>query len=198
MNPPIQTFNKDSFTMAFDCYLDGTYRSTTVPRVLVYFGNSPVNVSQNSDLREYISNTEEETPNLFRVGTSDLLTKFQQTHFIVYLDPVKNDMKIGVFTKDINDTTRKYVEIGSVLQNIPIKQSFQIIIVLGRTFLEVYKDKRLVNTHTIGSLSPNRTLLNTAAIPSNFGLYTPLSFIGNSIKIGHIQIYNGKLTTGIS
>lgn len=195
-NPPIVNMNKDKFTFSFDCFLNGTYRSTTVPRVVAYFGTSPVNVANNNDLREFHTTTKEiETPKLLTRNNSDLLVKFTNTNFIVYVDPVKNDMKVGVFTVDRNDTTKKYLEIGSIIPNIPINQPFQITLVLGSSFLEVYKDRKLVNTHRIGSLSPTRSVLNSSAIPSaDYGIYTPISFIGDTIKIGNVQFYNGPLT----
>jgi hypothetical protein len=195
-NPQITKVNKSKFTISFDCYLNGTYRSTTVPRVLMYFGSTPVTISNNNELREFISNSQDDAPKLFTSLNSDLLTKFQNTNFIVYADPVKNDLKVGVFTVDNNDATKKYLEIASIIPNIPIKESFQITIVLGDRFVEVYKNKKLVNTYKIGSLAPNNAILNTAAISADFGIYTPISFISDTIKIGNIQFYNGVLSSG--
>jgi len=205
-SPNIQTLNKENFTLTFDCFLNGTYLSTTVPRVLLYFDSNPVQIANNNDLREFNGNPNDETPKLLTSDNSDLLTKFQNTNFIVYADPVKNDMKVGVFTVDSNDSTKKYLEIASVIPNIPINQPFQITLVVGRTFIEVYKNKSLVNTYTIGSEAPkktvdstlvNTTILNTSSIPSSdYGIFTPTSYIKDTIKIGNIQIYNGVLTSG--
>jgi hypothetical protein len=196
-NPGIIDLNKDNFTLTFDCYLDGTYRSTTVPRVLAYYGSSAVNISSNNDLREYYGNSEKETPRILTTDNSDLLVKFQNSNFIIYVDPVKNDLKVGVFTVDKQDPTKKYLEIASIILNIPINQPFQVTMVLGRTFVEVYKDKKLFSTYKIGSLAPTRVNLNTTAVPSsNYGVFTPTSFIGGTIKIGSVQFYNGSLTSG--
>jgi hypothetical protein len=69
--------------------------------------------------------------------------------------------------------------------------------VLGRTFVEVYKNKKLVNTYKIGNLAPSKVILNTSAIPSSeYGIFTPVSFIGDNVKIGNVQLYNGPLTSG--
>ena len=196
--PEIAVLNKDKFTLTFDCYLNGTYLSTTVPRVLLYFGSSPVSILNNNDLREYISSSEEDAPKLLTLTKSDLMTKFQNTNFIVYVDPVKNDMKVGVFTVSSIDSTKKYLEIASIIPNIPIKETFQITIVLSKNFLEVYKNKKLVNTYKIGSLAPpEKVVLNTSAVPStDYGIYTPISYIKDTIKIGNVQFYNGTLTSG--
>ena len=196
-SPSISELSKEKFTLSFDCFLNGSYRSTAVPRVLAYFDSAPVNITSNNDLREYISNDEEETPKLLTTNNSDLLTKFQHTNFIVYVDPVKNDMKIGVFTINKNDSTKKYLEIASIIPNIPINEPFQITMVLGTRFVEVYKNKKLVNTYKIGKLSHDDVILNTSVIPSaDYGIFTPISFIDDTIKIGNVQFYNGMLTSG--
>jgi hypothetical protein len=195
--PEIAELNKDKFTLTFDCYLNGTYLSTTVPRVLFYFGSTPVSILNNNNLREYISSSEEDPPKLLTLAKTDLITKFQQTNFIVYVDPVKNDMKVGVFTVSSIDPTKKYLEIASIIPNIPIKETFQISIVLNNKFIEVYKNKKLVNTYKIGSLAPEKVVLNTSAVPStDYGIYTPISYIKDTIKIGNVQFYNGTLTSG--
>ena len=196
-NPPIADLHTENFTLTFDCFLNGSYRSTTVPRVLAYFDSAPVTIANNNDLREYISTSEEDTPKLLTPTNSDLLTRFQHTNFIIYVDPVKNDMKIGVFTINKNDSTKKYLEIASIIPNIPINEPFQITMVLGSKFVEVYKNKKLVNTYKIGKLSLNDVILNTPAIPSaGYGIFTPISFIDNTVKIGNVQFYNGVLTSG--
>lgn len=195
-DPPISDLKKDSFTLSFDCYLTGSYRSTTVPRVLAYYGSTPVSILNNNDLREF-TGTSEEVPKLFTVNNSNLLTKFQHSNFIIYIDPVKNDLKVGVFTVDKVDATKKYLEIASIIPNIPVNEPFQISMVLGKTFVEVYKNKKLVNTYKIGYLAPSKVSLNTAAVPSSgYGIFTPISFIGDNVKIGNIQLYNGPLTSG--
>lgn len=195
--PTITILNKEKFTLTFDCMVNNTYRSTTVPRVLLYFGaSSPLAVANNNSLREYYGSSESDTPRLLNSTNSDLLTSFDKSNFIVYADPVKNDLKVGIFTTSPDDN-KKYLEIASIIPNIPINEPFQITVVLGTTFIEVYKNKKLESTYTIGSLLQKPTILNTSSIPgSNYGIYTPISFIGDSIKIGNIQFYNGILTSG--
>ena len=196
-NPPISELNKDKFTYTFDCYLNGSYRSTTVPRVLAYFDSAPVTIRNNNDLREFNGDSESDVPKLFTSENSDLVTKFQKTNFIIYIDPVKNDMKVGVFTVDKVDSTKKYLEIASIIPNIPINTPFQISMVLGTTFVEVYKDKKLINTYKIGAKAPSKVILNTGAVPTaGYGIYTPISFIGDNVKIGNVQLYNGCLSSG--
>jgi hypothetical protein len=195
-NPPITNIKSDGFTYSFDCYLDGTYRSTTVPRVISYFGDSKVTLTQNSDLREYTGDLQE-TPRFLTVDNTDILSVFTKTNFIIYADPVKNDLKVGIFTLDKTDPAKKYLELASIIPNIPINQPFQITMILGRTYVEVYMNKKLISTYTIGSLSPNGATLNSGGVPTvSNGFYTPISFIGDSIKIGNVQYFDGTLTSG--
>jgi hypothetical protein len=54
-------------------------------------------------------------------------------------------------------------------------------------------DKKLVNTHRVGSLSGPSVQLNT--VSAGHGIYTPIGFIGDTVKVGNIQFYNGPLTS---
>jgi len=191
----------DNFTLSFDCYLNGTYLSTDVPRVLFYFGTNAVSIADNNALKEYKGDSEKETPRLLDNNTSDLISKFPHTNFIVYADPVKNDLKIGVYTIDPTSSHTVRLEIASIIKNIPIRQVFQVTIVLTPRFIEVYMNKKLVNTYTIGSLSP-KVVVNSRTEVSNLNtvlaestIYTPISFIRDTIKVANINFYNGPLTS---
>lgn len=193
---PLLLGKTDNFTLSFDCFLNGTYLSTVVPRVLFYFGSptAAVTVEDNNALKEYKdTTTEKETPKLLNATNSDLINKFPNTNFIVYVDPVKNDLKVGVYTIGIATPYTVQLEIASIIKNIPINQAFKITIVLTSKFIEVYMDKKLVNTHRIGSLSGASVELNT--VNANYGIYTPIGFIGDTVKVGNIQFYNGPLTS---
>jgi len=193
---PLLLNKTDNFTLSFDCFLNGTYLSTDVPRVLFYFGSSTaaVTIADNNALKEYKDTTsEKETPRLLNATNSDLINKFPNTNFIVYVDPVKNDLKVGVYTIPIATPYTIRLEIASVIKNIPINQAFKITIVLTSKFIEVYMDKKLVSTHRIGSLSGTSVQLNT--VGAGYGIYTPIRFIGDTVRVGNIQFYNGPLTS---
>ena len=193
---PLLLGKTDNFTLSFDCFLNGTYLSTVVPRVLFYFGSptAAVTIANNNELKEYKdTDTEKETPKLLNATNSDLINKFPNTNFIVYIDPVKNDLKVGVYTIGTATPYTVRLEIASIIKNIPIKQAFKVTIVLTSKFIEVYMDKKLVNTHKIGSLSGSNVQLNT--VNANYGIYTPIRFIGNTVRVGNIQFFNGPLTS---
>ena len=186
----IRTINFSNFSLSFDCYIDGTYKSTDVPRVLFYFGTSPVNVRRNNDLKEY-NGTNDNVPSVLDITNTDILTVFNSTNFIIYLDPIKNDLRVGVVTKDTSN--KEYLELLPAIENVPINKVFQITIVLSDIFLEVYMDKKLVKTHKIGSVSGG--VLDKSRVSGVAQIYSPINFIGDTIKVGNIQYFDGVINS---
>lgn len=190
----IKNISTDNFTLSFDCFMNGTYRSTNVPRVLFYFGGtSPISNITNDNFKEYKGDSEIATPKLLVVSNSDLLDKVRDSNFIIYVDPVKNDMKIGIYTLDTASPPNRRLEIASIIKNVPINQVFKVTMVLTRNFVEVYMNKKLVNTYKVGSLSPMNATLSS--VGADYGIYTPIEFISNTIQVANIQFYNGPLTS---
>lgn len=211
-----ESYTSSNFTLSFDCYVSRNYKSIDVPRVLFYFGGeNAVIITRNSDLRETkitdaSNNGLDKQPNILVTENSDLIGKFTNnntsTNFIIYLDPVRNDMKIGVFLKDSATVPKIYLEMLPVIKNIPIEQPFQITFILGHTFAEVYKDKQLLFTHKIGSILKKeypivsdfsfvsvRTFNDRGELPEAPHLFGPISFIGNTVRVGNIQFFTSKL-----
>jgi hypothetical protein len=222
LNIVTSKYNAVNFTLSFDCYVSRNYKSTNVPRVLFYFGqgSGPVSVTANSQLRETVlendasNNGLDIQPNILRRDNSDMVDKFEHSNFVIYLDPVRNDMKVGiVLLYDVPSATTgstvqtiRIIEVLPTIKNIPIEQPFQVSFVLGSTFAEIYKDKLLMSTHKIGSIlhkqNPNITNIRLNGVPisarpniSTAGpnLYSPISFIGNTVRVGNIQYFNSKL-----
>jgi hypothetical protein len=222
LNIVTSKYNAVNFTLSFDCYVSRNYKSTNVPRVLFYFGqaSTPVSITANSQLRETVlendasNNGLDIQPNILRRDNSDMVDKFEHSNFVIYLDPVRNDMKVGiVLLYDVPSATTgstvqtiRVIEVLPTIKNIPIEQPFQVSFVLGSTFAEIYKDKLLMSTHKIGSIlhkqNPNITNIRLNGVPisarpniSTAGpnLYSPISFIGNTVRVGNIQYFNSKL-----
>ena len=81
----ITNFKYEDFTISFDVFLNGEYRNTNSPRVLMYFANNyltPNSLPEDSRLVD--------------------VSHFNGTNFIVYADPVVNDLNIGIVTKTTN------------------------------------------------------------------------------------------------
>ena len=217
-------FNKNAFTLSFDCYLMRTYKSTDVPRVLFYFGANNNSITRNSDLQETKIEEETEThknvldsagsrtytitsenePKLLSSENSMIPTVFPDTNFIIYIDPIKNDMKFGVFINDKTAARKQYLEILPILKNIPVEVPFQITFILTETFAEIYMNKQLHTTYKIGkqyleqfpqTFNPANT--SFPFTPSSVGsnLYGPIDFIGDTVRVGNIQYVNMPLTS---
>jgi len=178
----ITDFNPNEFTLSFDVFINGTYKSTTVPRVLLYFSIDPVNITSNSFKEYKVDSTE--IPSILNGNQTDILNTFSNTNFIVYMDPVKNDLKIGLVT---NNGTSNVLELLPTVNNVPINQPFQITIIKSNKFVEIYKNKLLVTTYKIRN--PSILIVSTAK------LYSPISFIADTIKIGNIQYFNNIITS---
>jgi hypothetical protein len=185
----IENINFSNFTLSFDCFIDGTYKSTDVPRVLFYFGRSPADIRRNNDLKEY--NGTNNIPNVLDITNTDILTVFNSTNFIIYLDPIKNDLRVGVVTKNTSNT--EYLELIPAIENVPINKVFQITMVLSNIFLEVYINKKLVKTHKIGSTSGG--VLNISRVSGSSKIYSPINFIGDTIKVANIQYFDGVINS---
>jgi len=183
------TIRFSNFSLSFDCFLDGTYKSTDVPRVLFYFGRSPASITRNNDLKEY--NGTDDVPKVLDITNTDILRVFNSTNFIIYLDPIKNDLRVGVVTKD--PSNNEYLELLPPIQNVPINQVFQITMVLSDIFIEVYMNKKLVKTHKIGSTSHG--VIDTSRVSGSSTIYSPINFIGDTIKVANIQYFDGVITS---
>ena len=178
----ITNFNVNEYTLSFDIFLSNMYKSTVVPRVLLYFALNPVNITSNS-FKEFKEDSVE-VPRILNSTQTDILTEFDKTNLIVYMDPVKNDLKVGIMT---TDTSQMYLELLPTINNVPINQTFQITIIRTNKFIEVYKNKLLVTTYKLKH--------NPYIISSTAKLYSPIKFIGDTIKIANIQYFNTILTS---
>jgi len=178
----ITTFNYNKFAVSFDCYVKNTYLSTDVPRVVLYFANSPATITNNTDLVEYRG--DDKMPNILTISQTDIINKFNNTNFIIYVDPVKNDLKVGLITID---SGIMYLELIPVITNIPINNPFKITLNITQKFVEVYKDLTLKYTYT-----PKYTLNPIVGTPY---LYGPISFIKDTVQIANIQYFDNIITS---
>lgn len=195
------------FTISFDCFLNGTYLSTDIPRVLMYFGNSAATGITNTNFKDFKLDTLTTGP--IPVSQSDLANFFPNTNFIVYADPVKNDLKVAFLT--INDASGRVitnVEFAPTINNIDINTPFKITIVVNAPnpkgqFVEIYKNTKLLSTYKIqnrlfipsvlkGTQGPN-PLIPPTEYP--IYLYSPIKFIGDTIQIGNIQYFDNAITS---
>ena len=164
----IKDFKYANFTISFDVFLNGQYISTDVPRVLMYFDTSPVSITTNN------------------FKETDIITLFGNTNFIVYCDPVKNDLIVAAITE--TTTTPKILEKVAVVENIPINNPFKITVIVSPKFFEVYMNRELIKTYKI-----KHTLTTARPSSVNASLFSPISFLQDTIKIGNVEYFDGPL-----
>ena len=182
----ISQFNYNKFSVSFDCFVQNTYLSTDVPRVVLYFGSTsdnPATVNDNTDLVEY-RGTDDPFPRILTVSQTDILSKFSNSSFIIYIDPVKNDLKVGLITMNSGNLN---LELLPIIENIPINQPFTITCIISQNFVEVYKDYQLKYTYT-----PKYTLNTPTGNPHMFG---PLGFLQGTVKIANVMYFDNIITT---
>ena len=133
----------------------------------MYYHTNPINILAPDSLTE-----------------NNLLTTFTNTNFLVYAEPIQNDLIVAVVTK--KGTTR-HLEVAAVLKNIPINDPFQVTLVVGTTFIEVYKNKQLIKTYRYKGTLDTPSTVNTK-------LYSPVeSIVGDTIKIANVQYFDAAI-----
>jgi len=120
------------FTLMFDIFLQGDFKSTTAPRVLTY---------RSLDASEMPSSPPSFTP------STDLLTWFPNTNFIVWIDPEVNDLYAGVVTQQPGASS--VLIMSPPIKNIPIRKPFRVTFTLSPDFMEIYMNGRLEQTVSI-------------------------------------------------
>ena len=152
-----------SYTMGADVYLSGDFMLAQIPRVILYRAMQPVTSG----------------------GTVDsLLSTYPETNFIVWLDPVKNDLYVSVVTQGNGGNTA--IETSEPIENVPVRKVFRIAIVFTPNFIEVYMNGKLERSMVIegGLLSVNET--------SN--IYSSVKPIQQNVMLGNLSLWPRVLT----
>lgn len=139
---PVTEILSCGYTVAFDLFLTSELIGTHAPRVLLYRGSSRRSLTEIQDAAVLADN--------LRYGPY-LTGLFDQSNFVLWLDPMKNDMYLGVVTEDRADSTRKVMTISDPVQNLPIGRAFRVTFVYTQQFAELYVDGRLKTTMAISS-----------------------------------------------
>lgn len=163
-----------NYTLGADVYLNGSFQASDMPRVVLYRAKAP-NTSLNT------------------ADTKDkLLQRFPDTNFIVWLDPIKNDIFVSVVTGDYSSTSSTFgnlrLQTTRPIENVPIRKVFRITLVFTEKFVEVYKDGLLEQ-----SMSFNNTPISA---PDNSYIFpTPEKALG-SVMASNVAYWRRTLTSG--
>ena len=149
------------YTVSFDTYLSGDFFSTNAPRVILY--RSRVPVPMNSGDRE-----------------ATILDRFPDTNLLVYLDPMKNDLIVGVATSD-GAAAHKTLEKLPPIQNVPMRKVFRTSIVFTETFIEVYINGKLQQSMPLKQKPIQQD--------AKFDFYTTPAMFGSNVKIANMLFW---------
>ena len=140
-------------TFALDVKLDADF-STTIPRILWYRSVDPVTMDA------------ADTEDVF-------LTRFPASNIIVYLDPLKNDLKVAIQTEGGNSFYKE-----TCVENVPLGKPFRVQFVVYKRFVEVYMAGQLYKT-----VQANGDLLQT---PVDANVYGPPLRVGPTVKVANM------------
>jgi hypothetical protein len=146
-----------NYTISMDIYNKGDFYTTMIPRVLLYRSNTPIVLD----------------PATTKV--TNLASIFPSSNLIVYMDPMINDLYIGVKNTTGVMTTHKVVE------NTRLRDPFRICIVFSNNYVEVYVKGKL---ETMIPLSVNP--MTTTGEAYFFG---PPSVVNQNLKVANIMYY---------
>jgi hypothetical protein len=139
---PVTDILSVGYTVSFDLFLTSELIGTHAPRVLLYRGSAKRSLTEIQDAAVLADNK--------RYGPY-LTGLFDQSNFVLWVDPMKNDMYLGVVTQSPTDSTRKVMTISDPVQNLPIGRAFRVTLVYTQQFAEIYIDGRLKMTMAISS-----------------------------------------------
>ena len=152
-----------SYTLGADIYLSGTFMLAEIPRVILYRASKAV-----AD-----------------AGTVDsLLSTYPETNFILWLDPVKNDLYVSVIT--MGDGGGKSIETSEPIENVPIRKVFRVAVVFTPNFVELYINGKLERSMIIqgGLLAVNETT----------NIYSSIKPIQQNVMLANLSLWPRVLT----
>ena len=120
-----------SYTIGMDVYLTGIFQASDIPRVLLYRSTNKMTLPSGSGLAS---------------GSGPIYATLNETNFVVWLDPLKNDLNVGAITTRTGTTQDKRQIESAIVENVPVKKVFRLTVVFTDRFLEVYINGKLEST----------------------------------------------------
>lgn len=161
--PPFKNLLNSDYTLSFDVFISSDFSTIRSPHVILYRSRSPKKLTATMDI-------------------SQILTSFDDSNLIVYVDSMKNDLYILTQTTTTNGQVTP--EPLPVITNVPIGSPFRIGIIFTTNYVEVY-----IN----GKLEATRVLKGTL-IGSIGSFYSSPSMVSSRVKIGNLQYWSRILT----
>jgi hypothetical protein len=173
-----------TYTLGADVYLSGNFMLAQMPRVILYRAAQPFTTQATLS---GITDATKESDRLSIMNTF-LNTNYPHTNIIVWLDPIKNDLYVSIFT--INPSggslSPRLIQTTHPVENVPIKKVFRLAVVFTTNFVEIYVNGRLEQSMAIRN--PLTTISDTSSI------YSSVSSIAQNVMIGNLSMWPRVLT----
>ena len=187
-----------TYSLSMDVYLSGNFQAMTIPRVLFYRSTRKNGVSPPSDIGSWTmgssgsggSGGSGSGGSGFSGGSGGisraLLGTFPDTNFILWLDPVKNDLYASVITSTDGSATNARIETTKPIENIPIRKVFRLTVVFSQQFVELYINGNLEQPMAL------KNLPLTVAPTSYF--FPVISTIGPNTQVANVAFWPRTLS----
>jgi hypothetical protein len=184
-----------TYSFSMDIYLSGDFQAMTIPRVLFYRSTRAKGVSPPSDIINWSTGSSGSSgsggsggsglPGRIPIHTT-LAATFPDTNFILWLDPVKNDLLASIITSSDGSAANARVETTKPVENVPIRKVFRLTVVFTQKFVELYINGNLEQS------MPLKHLPLTVAPTSYF--FPVISTIGPNTRIANVAFWPRTLS----
>jgi hypothetical protein len=176
-----------TYSLSMDVFLSGDFQAMTIPRVLFYRSTNPKGVSPPSNISSWTTGS---SGSMGSGPPGDLsralLGTFPDTNFILWLDPVKNDIYASVMTSTDGTAANVRVETTKPIENVPIRKVFRLTVVFSQQFVEIY-----IN----GNLEQSTALKNLPLTVAPTSYFFPvISTIGPNTRLANVAFWPRTLS----
>jgi hypothetical protein len=176
-----------TYSLSMDVFLSGDFQAMTIPRVLFYRSTKPKGVSPPSNISSWTTGS---SGSMGSGPPGDLsralLGTFPDTNFILWLDPVKNDIYASVMTSTDGTAANVRVETTKPIENVPIRKVFRLTVVFSQQFVEIY-----IN----GNLEQSTALKNLPLTVAPTSYFFPvISTIGPNTRLANVAFWPRTLS----
>jgi hypothetical protein len=179
-----------TYSLSMDVYLSGNFQAMTIPRVLFYRSTRKNGVSPPSDIGSWSTGSSGSAGSSGSGNPGNisraLLGTFPDTNFILWLDPVKNDLYASVITSTDGTATNVRIETTKPIENIPIRKVFRLTVVFSQKFVELYINGNLEHSMAL------KNLPLTVAPTSYF--FPVISTIGPNTQVANVAFWPRTLS----
>jgi len=176
-----------TYSLSMDIYLSGDFQAMTIPRVLFYRSTGGKGVSPPSNISSWSTGSSGSSGSAVSSDLSRaLLGTFPDSNFILWLDPIKNDLYASVVTSTDGTAANVRLQTTKPIENVPIRKVFRLTAVFTQQFVELY-----IN----GSLEQSMALKNLPLTVAPTAYFFPvISTIGPNTRLANVAFWPRTLS----